>query len=232
MENESKITIDREEYQRFAVSDDQKTIEVGDKSNCDVAVVGYSNKVSTSGEQTHTAISGYEDALDVNANSCYTAVSGDLASLTVNANYDCTALAGDDGQIYLNGTTSTTAISGRQSCIDVAGFNHRIAISDDGEVHVNVTGHDNEIVVACDYAVIECSGTRNTVTCLAINATFRGVNGNRISLADYNDNCKFIGFVTGRVSKNGLKKNVKYTVERGRFVEVKPRGCSISEVTE
>jgi hypothetical protein len=50
-------------------------------------------------------------------------------------------------------------------------------------------------------------------------STAKGVIGTWISLAEFNDKGKCIGFATGCIGKDGLEENIEYKAKGGKLVK-------------
>ena len=82
------------------------------------------------------------------------------------------------------------------------------------------TGDYAKNVSTGNYAKNVCEGNNSAISSLGQNSTFKAVDGTWVSMAYYDENGKCLGFVTGCVGKDGLKENVEYKIENGKFVEV------------
>ena len=69
MENESKITIDSANFQKFALSDNEREVHVGRKFGVKLAIAGSENTITSTGERTHTAVAGNDTKIDIKARS-------------------------------------------------------------------------------------------------------------------------------------------------------------------
>ena len=215
---DSKITVGiKNNYEDFSLTDNERTIAVGEKHDCNVAVAGYCNAISSIGKQSQISVAGNGTVLDANADGSATAIAGDLADLSIRGTYTRTAVAGDDGRVSISGESSRAAICLYDATINVSGDNNRLVISDPDII--SIAGNGNKIIIVGDSPYIICDGDRNIVTSLGVNATFIGSAGNYISLANYDENGNFVGYVTGCIGRNGIKENVRYCVNYGKFIK-------------
>ena len=68
-------------------------------------------------------------------------------------------------------------------------------------------------------ARIGSSGKDAVIASAGINVTASGEVGTWISLAEFDDNYKCVGFATGCIGKDGLKPNTPYRAKNGKLVE-------------
>ena len=131
---------------------------------------------------------------------------------------------------------SSIAISGIYSFIETRGYGSVVATSGNG-ANVSIKSEGTNVAVSGDFSAIKSTAKKVTIaiagshsntavlgedSVIAISgrwARFKGVNGTPVCVADYGEDRKFRGFVTGRIGENGLKENTFYTVENGRFIE-------------
>lgn len=218
-ENKSdRIILDGKNFQKFALSDSKREVHVGKKFGVKLAIAGSDNTITSSGERSHTAVAGNDTKIDIKARSSVTAAAGKFLNTTIAGNYTRSAMAGEYGEINISGMCSGTAVCSYMAAVEVIGDHHYIAACESSIIHVS--GNENEIAIVGSAPVINCSGTGNRISSVGINATFKGEIGNWISLGDYDDNDNFVGFVTGCIGQNGLKRNVRYRAKYGEFVEV------------
>ena len=216
--NAEKITIDSQDYQRFALSDHWKTIMVGEKKVCATAVVGDMNAISSCSENGRTAVSGCYLDVDINAKGAVTAIAGILYDINIGGANTITSVSGDSGgHIRITGTNSRAAICTYEATVDVSGDNQRLAICDAS--FINITGNNNEIAVVGCAPLIDCIGTGNRISCSSPGTIVHATNGNWLSFASCDDEGNFVGYATGCIGENGLNGNVGYFVKNGQFVE-------------
>lgn len=68
-------------------------------------------------------------------------------------------------------------------------------------------------------ARIVVSGSEGVIAAAGRNTTARGTAGTWISLAEYNNHGKCVGFATGQIGKDGLTENVSYVARDGKLVK-------------
>lgn len=211
-----KIIIDRENHQSFALSDERKTVVVGEKQGCNIAVAGDLNTISSSGEETRTSAIGRKLDVNINGKSSVTAITGTLIKLEIDGVDTRTSVSGDGGRINITGANSRAAICTYQATVNVSGDNLRLAICD--AYLINITGDNNEIAVVGVAPLIDCIGTGNRISCSSKGALVHGKNGNWLSFADQNDDGRSTGYVTGCIGRNGLEEDFLYYAQDGEFV--------------
>ena len=70
--------------------------------------------------------------------------------------------------------------------------------------------------VSGDRAKVVATGENSVIAISGLSGCFKGVNGTFVSCADFDDDGKCVGFVTGCIGKDGLKENTWYTVRNGK----------------
>ena len=109
----------------------------------------------------------------------------------------------DDKVQSASGYSSQLAASGYSSQLAASGNYSRLAAS----------GHSSRLAASGENSVIASS---------AMSAIAKGAEGTWISLAEFDDDGKCVGFATGCVGKDGLKPDTWHRASGGKLIEGKP----------
>lgn len=216
---DKKNMIYNENFKRFALADDGRTIELTGKKHSRIAIVGNKNKVRVFGTPTsqNTAVAGKDVKICVKATAANTAVSGENLAAEIVNEYSQTAVVGREGLVDIRGVCCRTAVGVYEAEINITSDYNSTAIC--ACAAINVTGNHNKIAVVGCSPTISCTGTDNNIISFGPYTTFSGTAGNCIAVADYDYERRVSGIVTGWIGENGLKENVRYHVRNGAFVE-------------
>lgn len=216
---DKKIMIYNENFKRFALADDGRTIELSWKKHSRIAIAGDKNKVRVFGTPTsqNTAVAGKNVEICVKATAANTAVSGENLAAEIVNEYSQTAVVGREGLVDIRGVCCRTAVGVYEAEINITSDYNSTAIC--ACAAINVTGNHNKIAVVGCSPTISCTGTDNNIISFGPYTTFSGTAGNCIAVACYDYERRVSGIVTGWIGENGLKENVRYHVRNGAFVE-------------
>ncbi len=216
---DKKIMIYNENFKRFALAGDGRTIELSGKKHGRIAIAGNKNKVRIFGTPTsqNTAVAGKDVKIFVKATAAITAVSGENLAAEIANEYSQTAVAGREGLVDISGVCCRTAVGVYDAEITISSDYNSTAICSCSSI--KVAGNHNEIAVVGCSPFINCTGTDNNIISFGAYTTFSGTAGNCISVGDYDYERRVVGIVTGWIGENGLKENVRYRVRNGAFVE-------------
>lgn len=217
---DKKIMIYNENFKRFALADDGRTIELSGKKHSRIAIAGNKNKVRVFGTLTskNTAVAGKYVKIFVKATAANTAVAGENLAAEIANEYSQTAVAGREGLVDIRGVGCRTAVGVYDAEITISSDYNSTAICSCSSI--KVAGNHNEIAVVGCSPTISCTGTDNNIISFGPYTTFSGTAGNCIAVAGYDYERRVSGIVTGWIGENGLKENVRYHVRKGQFVEV------------
>ena len=191
-----------------------------------IAVANMDARLTIDGYAQTVAISGYGSTVFID--NCYLhdlfggcvtfAAAGQCSAVAALANYSSFALSGSHSFIEARGTASSIATSGACAEISIKSVGAKAAVSGAFSA-IKSTAKRATIAITGSYSTSSIEGEDNVLAIVGKEGRFRGVNGTPVCVADYGEDGKCRGFVTGRIGENGLKENTFYTVEDGRFVE-------------
>lgn len=191
-----------------------------------IAVSKEDARLTIDGYAQTVAISGYGSTVFID--NCYLtdllggcvtfAAAGQGSAIAALANYSSFALAGSHSFIEARGTASSIATSGACAEISIKSVGAKAAVSGAFSA-IKSTAKRAMIAITGSYSTSSIEGEDNVLAIVGKEGRFRGVNGTPVCVADYGEDGKCRGFVTGRIGENGLKENTFYTVLDGRFVE-------------
>ena len=191
-----------------------------------IAVSKEDARLTIDGYAQTVAISGYGSTVFID--NCYLtdllggcvtfAAAGQGSAIAALANYSSFALAGSHSFIEARGTASSIATSGACAEISIKSVGAKAAVSGAFSA-IKSTAKRAMIAITGSYSTSSIEGEDNVLAIVGKEGRFRGVNGTPVAVADYGEDGKCRGFVTGRIGENGLKENTFYTVQDGRFVE-------------
>ena len=216
---DKKNMIYNENFKRFSLADDGRTIELSGKKHSRIAIAGNKNKVRVFGALTYpnTAVAGKNVEICVKATAANTAVSGENLAAEIANEYSQTAVVGREGNVDIRGVCCRTAVGVYEAEINITSDYNSTAIC--ACAAINVTGNHNKIAVVGCSPTISGTGTDNNIISFGSYTTFSGTAGNCIAVAEYDYERRVVGIVTGWIGENGLKENVRYHVRKGQFVE-------------
>lgn len=191
-----------------------------------IAVSKEDARLTIDGYAQTVAISGYGSTVFID--NCYLtdllggcvtfAAAGQGSAVAALANYSSFAVAGSHSFIEARGTASSIATSGACAEISIKSVGAKAAVSGAFSA-IKSTAKRATIAITGSYSTSSIEGEDNVLAIVGKEGRFRGVNGTPVCVADYGEDGKCRGFVTGRIGENGLKENTFYTVLDGRFVE-------------
>lgn len=220
VDRQIKIAFDAPEFMQYRPRFRRYGIEAN------IAVAKEDARLTIDGYAQTVAISGYGSTVVVD--NCYIndmyggcvtfAASGQSTAIVELANYSSFALSGSHSFIEARGTAPSIATSGACAEISIKSVGAKAAVSGAFSA-VKSTAKKATIAIAGSYSTSSIEGEDNVIAIVGKEGRFRGVNGTPVCVADYGEDGKCRGFVTGRIGENGLKENTFYTVLDGRFVE-------------
>jgi hypothetical protein len=175
-----------------------------------LAASGDYSRLAASGDYSQLAASGYYSRLAASGYYSRLAASGDSSQLAASGYYSQLAASGDYSRLAASGDYSRLAASGDSSRLAASGYNSQLASS----------GNSSRLAASGDSSQLAASGKDSVIASSARNAVASGADGTWISLAEFNDDGKCVGFVTGCIGKDNLKPNTWYRARGGKFVEV------------
>lgn len=191
-----------------------------------IAVSKEDARLTIDGYAQTVAISGYGSTVFID--NCYLtdllggcvtfAAAGQGSAIAALANCSSFAVAGSHSFIEARGAASSIATSGACAEISIKSVGAKAAVSGDFSA-IKSTAKRATIAITGSYSTSSVEGEDNVIAIVGKEGRFRGVNGTPVCVADYGEDGKCRGFVTGRIGENGLKENTFYTVQDGRFVE-------------
>lgn len=220
VDRQIKIAFDAPEFMQYRPRFRRYGIEAN------IAVAKEDARLTIDGYAQTVAISGYGSTVVVD--NCYIndmyggcvtfAASGQSTAIVELANYSSFALSGSHSFIEARGTAPSIATSGACAEISIKSVGAKAAVSGAFSA-VKSTAKNATIAIAGSYSTSSIEGEDNVIAIVGKEGRFRGVNGTPVCVADYGEDGKCRGFVTGRIGENGLKENTFYSVQDGRFVE-------------
>ena len=118
----------------------------------------------------------------------------------------------DDKVQSASGYSSQLAASGNYSRLAASGDYSRLAAS----------GHSSRLAASGHSSRLAASGENSVIASSAMSAIAKGAEGTWISLAEFDDDGKCVGFATGCVGKDGLKPDTWHRASGGKLIEGKP----------
>lgn len=97
-------------------------------------------------------------------------------------------------------------------CLKIAASGYRMKIA--------ASGYRQKIAGAGNFQKIEIIGEHSIGACLGRKSRIKAKNGTPIAIAEYYDDGIHKQFLTGIIGQDGLKEDVWYAVEDGKFKEV------------
>ena len=170
---------------------------------------GYGARIGSSGDGARIGSSGDGAQIGSSGDGARIGSSGDGARI---------GSSGDGAQIGSSGYGARIGSSGYGARIGSSGYGARIGSSGDG-ARIGSSGNGARIGSSGYGARIGSSGKDAVIASAGINVTASGEVGTWISLAEFDDNYKCVGFATGCIGKDGLKPNTPYRAKNGKLVE-------------
>ena len=131
---------------------------------------------------------------------------------------DATKGKGYNSQHASSGHYSQHASSGDFSRHASSGHDSRHASSGNNSRHAS-SGNNSRHASSGDLSRIETSGECSVIASAGRATRARGKAGTWISLAEFDDNGKCVGFATGCIGHDGLEENVWYVARGGKLIE-------------
>jgi len=147
------------------------------------------------------------------------AASGRCSAVASLASYSSLALAGIHSFIETRGYGSVVAASGDYADVSIKSEGTNVAVGGDFSA-LKSTAKKVTIAIAGSHSNSAVLGEDSVITISGKWARFKGVEGTHVCVADYDEDEKFRGFVTGCIGEKGLKPDTTYTVKNGQFVEM------------
>jgi hypothetical protein len=158
------------------------------------------------------------------------ASSGDYSKHASSGNNSQHASSGDDSKHASSGDYSKHASSGDYSKHASSGNNSKHASSGDYSQHASSgydskhasSGNNSQHASSGDYSQHEINGSNSIAMACGKNSIMKGKKGNWIVLAEYDENNKIIGVISGKIDGEKIKEDVWYMAKNGKFEETKP----------
>ena len=201
----NKTIFTQEDFEKLSSGDDAKIGSSGDYAQ--IGSSGNNARIGSSGNNARIGSSGYDAQIGS---------SGDNARIG-SSGYDAKiGSSGDYAQIGSSGNNAKIGSSGYNAKIGSSGNNARIGSSGDG----------TKIGSSGDYAQIGSSGDDCVIMCAGINSSAKAKIGSWITLAEWKyseEKQRHIPFsvVTKQVDGTEIKEDVYYTLQDGKFKELK-----------
>ena len=147
---------------------------------------------------------------------------GDFIARAISWIVDATKVVvkGADSALNDNGRDATKiGASGNSTQIGASGNSTQIGASGDS-TKIGASGNYTKIGASGNYTKIVTKGSNAVVASAGVNTTFSGAIGAWVSLAEFDNRGKCLGFATGCIGEGGLKPNVSYRAKGGKLVEV------------
>ena len=155
-----------------------------------------------------------------NSSSSQLAASGERAKLAASGEHARLAASGFCAQLAASNTKAHLAASGEYTQLVANGSFSKLAASGE-HARLAASGDYAQMAASGNFAKLKAAGKNSVITISGKNGKFKGINGTFVSCADFDDDGKCVGFVTGCIGKDGLKENTWYTVRngKGKFIE-------------
>ena len=144
--------------------------------------------------------------------------SGYGARIGSSGDYARIGSSGYGAQIGSSGYGARIGSSGYGAQIGSSGNGAQIGSSGNG-ARIGSSGYGAQIGSSGNGARIGSSGKDAVIAAAGINVTASGEIGTWISLAEFDEKYKCIGFATGCIGKDGLKPNTPYRAKNGKLEE-------------
>jgi len=152
-------------------------------------------------EEARLAASGWNSQLAASGWNSQLAASGADSQL---------AASGWNSQLAASGDRSRLAASGDRSRLAASGWNSRLAASGDRS-RLAASGWNSQLAMEAGDSIAAAVGP---------NSQIKGKNGDWMILAEYDNDGKVIGVVSGKIDGKKLKEDVWYTVQKGKFIAI------------
>ena len=204
-----------------------KNIKSNDKDSARIGSSGYSARIGSSGDSARIGSSGYYARIGSSGyyarigSSGYSAQigsSGDSARIGSSGYYAQIGSSGYSARIGSSGDSARIGSSGDSAQIGSSGDSAQIG-SSGYYTQIGSSGDSAQIGSSGDYAQIEASGKESVIASAGYNARVKAEEGTWISVAEFDDNGKCVGFATGCIGKDGLEPDTWYVAKDGKLVE-------------
>ena len=145
--------------------------------------------------------------------------SGDHAQIGSSGNYAQIGSSGDNAQIGSSGNYAQIGSSGDHAQIGSSGNYAQIGSSGDN-AQIGSSGDHARIGSSGDNAQIEASGTDSVVASAGLYAQVKAAEGTWVSVAEFNNLGKCVGFATGCIGQDGLLADTWYRAQAGKLVRL------------
>ena len=174
---------------------------------------------ASSGDYARIGSSGHSARIGSSGDYARIGSSGHSAQIGSSGYYAQIGSSGYSAQIGSSGHSAQIGSSGYYAQIGSSGYYAQIG-SSGYSAQIGSSGHSARIGSSGYYARINATGEDSVIASAGYNTEFNAAEGTWVSIAEFNDNGKCIGFVTGCVGKDGIKPNTTYKAKDGKFVEV------------
>lgn len=246
--NKSNLFLENKFSKIFLRGADNNVVNNGFLS--ELSIMGANNCVILKNDIALISDNGYKSLIIVNnnfkndknaedPNTVNITSSGRVASIICYENFSNISACGSYSDIIAYGDKTKLLSSGKYSRLKLIGDDSIISSSGYGD-NINSEGFRNTILVNGEESIVvskDCNskiilngnlvscfstGKNNVIVVLGFRASFRGKNGTKINAAhyDYVDRTKLLGWKTGIIGHDGLKEDVDYSIENGKFIEV------------
>jgi len=164
---------------------------------------------AASGDSSKLAASGNASKLAASGRSSTLATSGDSSTLAASGHSSTLAASGYSSKLAASGHSSTLAASGNYSTLAASGHDSKLAAS----------GYSSKLAASGHSSRLAADGENGVIATSAPGCAAKGKVGTWISLAEFNDYGKCVGFATGCVGENGIKADTFYRAAGGKLVE-------------
>jgi len=181
---------------------------------------GYGATNASSGNYATNASSGLGATNASSGNGATNASSGYYAKNASSGNYAKNASSGDYAKNASSGDGATNASSGNGATNASSGDGATNASSGYGATNAS-SGDYAKNASSGDYAKIVMTGKNNVGAAIGRDSRIKGLKGNWITLAEYDDNGICICVKSSKIDGKKIKENVWYELKKGKFSEVK-----------
>jgi hypothetical protein len=183
--------------------------QIGSSGNgAQIGSSGNDARIGSSGNGAQIGSSGYDAQIGSSGNGARIGSSGNGARIGSSGNDAQIGSSGNDAQIGSSGYGAQIGSSGNAARIGSSGYDAQIGSS----------GNDAQIGSSGNGAQIDSTGEDAVIASAGKYARVKGAIGAWISLAEFNDEGKCVGFATGCIGQDGLLADTWYRAEAGKLV--------------
>ncbi len=144
--------------------------------------------------------------------------SGDYAQIGSSGDYAQIGSSGDYAKIGSSGNSAQIGSSGYSAQIGSSGYSAKIG-SSGNSAQIGSSGNSAKIGSSGNSAKIDSEGQNSVISLCGINSRAKGKNGSWVSIAEYDNDYKCIGFATGKIGSHGLEEDTYYKAKNGELAK-------------